>query len=282
MNQALDRAANRPGSQRVEIWWGHGGCPEDATPKCIYLTTCLAWVFAQMRNRPRKHPKPVGHRLACHPLGSRALLAGWSSVHPLYMWTNNVNGRERLACLLAGFSPGGMPGGKRGSSSWRREPQLGMDGVSDLCSIPSSMKTNCRGALTVFLLGQAALANGATGTISTVWEPATQSARVTSDYLDAKVSLAYPGFAGLSVDSLGKEHFSRVAMRPPAKPWRATEATRHGSWIEYRRPGSRDSARPRWALEIGRQEIWLESHWSADDPPESLVFEAENSTCHVT
>src|ERR1035441_461707 len=42
---------------------------------------------------PRKHPKPVGHRLACHPLGSRALLAGWSRVHPLFTWAKNVNRR---------------------------------------------------------------------------------------------------------------------------------------------------------------------------------------------
>src|ERR1035438_5304779 len=101
-----------------------------------------------------------------------------------------------------------------------------MDGVSGLRSIPSSMKTNWRDALAVFLLGQAALANWATGTVSTVWEPAMLSARVTSDYLDAKVSLAYPGFTGLSVDSLGKEHFPQVTMRAPAQPWRATEATR--------------------------------------------------------
>ena len=144
------------------------------------------------------------------------------------------------------------------------------------------MRTFLKSGLVVFLLGQAVFANGAPGGVSCVCEPATQSARVTSDYLDAKVSLAYPGFTGLSMDSLGKEQFPQVTMRPPAQPWRATEATRRGSWIEYRRPESADSARPRWALEIGRQEIWLESHWSADDPPEPLVLEADNSICHVT
>ena len=136
--------------------------------------------------------------------------------------------------------------------------------------------------MAVFLLGRAALANGRLGAVSCVWDPATQSAHATSDYLDATVSLAYPGFTGLSVDSLGKEHFPQVRMLPPAKPWRAVEATRHGDWIEYRRPGAAGSAPPRWALEIGRQEIRLESHWSADDPPEPLVLEAENSICHVT
>jgi hypothetical protein len=144
------------------------------------------------------------------------------------------------------------------------------------------MKTNWQTGLAVFLFGQAALANGAADAVSRVWEPATQSARATSDYLDAEISLAYPGFTGLSVDSLGKEHFPRVPIRPPAKPWRAAQATRNGSRIEYRRPGSAGSAPPRWMLEVDRQEIRLESHWSADDPPEPLVLDADNSICHVT
>jgi hypothetical protein len=144
------------------------------------------------------------------------------------------------------------------------------------------MRTIWRSELAVFLLGLATLANGAPGGVSSVWEPTTQSAHVRSDYLDATVSLAYPGFTGLSVDSLGKEHFPQVTMRAPAKPWPEAQATRHGAWIEYRRPGTAGSAPPRWALEIGRQEIRLESHWSADDPPEPLVLEAENSICHVT
>jgi hypothetical protein len=136
--------------------------------------------------------------------------------------------------------------------------------------------------LAVFLLGQGVLANGAPGGVSCVWEPAIHSAHVTSDYVDATVSLAYPGFTGLSLDSLGKEHFPRVTMRAPAMTWRAAEATRHGDWIEYRRRGAAGSGPPRWALEVGRQEVRLESHWSADDPPEPLVLEAENSICHVT
>ena len=84
------------------------------------------------------------------------------------------------------------------------------------------------------------------------------------------------------MDSLGKEHFPLVTMLPPARAGRAAKATRHGDWIEYRRPEAADSAAPRWAIEIGKQEIRLESHWSADDPPEPLVLEAENSICHVT
>ena len=33
---------------------GHGQYPEDATPKCIFLTTCLLGFFAQMRRSTGK------------------------------------------------------------------------------------------------------------------------------------------------------------------------------------------------------------------------------------
>ena len=111
---------------------------------------------------------------------------------------------------------------------------------------------------------------------------ARQSTRVTTDYIDAKISLGYPGFEGLSVDSLGKEHFPLVTMKPPAQPWRPTQATRQDSRVEYRRPGRVDSEPPRWAIEIGTNEIRLESHWSADDPPEPLVLDADSRFSHVT
>src|ERR1035438_9154318 len=111
------------------------------------------------------------------------------------------------------------------------------------------MRTYWKTGLAIFLVGQAVFANGGPGAVSCVWEPATQSAHVTSDYLDATVSLAYPGFTGLSVDSVGKEHFPQVTMRAPAQPWRAAQATRHGAWIEYRGPGAASAGPPRWALE---------------------------------
>ncbi len=109
-----------------------------------------------------------------------------------------------------------------------------------------------------------------------------QAAALTNEYIGAKVSLDYPGFEGLSVDSLGKAHFPLVTIRVPPEPRRAVQATQLGSRIEYRRPGASHSVQPRWAIEIGQKEIRLESHWSADDPPEPLVLDAENSLCHVT
>ena len=107
------------------------------------------------------------------------------------------------------------------------------------------------------------------------------SARITTDFIDAKLSLDYPGFEGLSVDSLGKEHFPLVVMEPPADS-RPTLAVRHGSRVEYRQPGADRSTPPRWVIQVSKNEISLESHWSADDPPEPLVLNLENRVCHVT
>ncbi len=111
---------------------------------------------------------------------------------------------------------------------------------------------------------------------------ASHAARVTTKFIDANISLDYPGFAGLSLDSLGKEHFPLVAMNPPPKPWTPTRAEVHGSRVEYRKPDAAGSAPARWAIEIGKKKILLESRWSADDPPEPLVLNAGNSVSHVT
>jgi Bacterial alpha-L-rhamnosidase 6 hairpin glycosidase domain len=108
------------------------------------------------------------------------------------------------------------------------------------------------------------------------------AANVTNAYLRASISLNYPGFESLSVDSLGKEPFPLVTMQPPPKPWRPVEATQHGSRVEYRRPGAGPEESPRWAIEIDNRAIELESHWLAEDPPEPLVMDANNGRCHVT
>ncbi len=108
------------------------------------------------------------------------------------------------------------------------------------------------------------------------------SARVTTAFIDANISLDYPGFTSLSIDSLGKEHFPLITIQPPAKPGPPVQATQQGSRVEYRRPGADGSEPPRWAIEIRTNEIQLESHWSAQDPPEPLVFAADNSVSHVT
>jgi hypothetical protein len=108
------------------------------------------------------------------------------------------------------------------------------------------------------------------------------SVRVTTGYIDAQISLDYPGFEGLSVDSLGKQHFPLVQMRPSDGSRRPTGAEPRGPRVEYRQPGAADSVPPRWAIEIATNEVRLESHWSADDPPEPLVLNADNRICHVT
>ncbi|HEY4415518.1 MAG TPA: family 20 glycosylhydrolase [Verrucomicrobiae bacterium] len=112
--------------------------------------------------------------------------------------------------------------------------------------------------------------------------PMNHSSRMTTDYIDAVVSLDYPGFTGLSVDSLGKAHFPLATINPPAGSPMLTRAIQRGARVEYRRPGADGSESPRWAIEIKTNEIELESHWSASDPPEPLELNINNSLCHAT
>jgi hypothetical protein len=108
------------------------------------------------------------------------------------------------------------------------------------------------------------------------------AASMTTDYIDARISLNHPGFEALSVDSLGRRNFTLVEMEPPAQTWRPVQAIRQGSRIEYRRPGVANSEPPRWTIEIETNEIRLESHWSADNPPEPLVLDADARVSHAT
>ena len=77
-----------------------------------------------------------------------------------------------------------------------------------------------------------------------------QSVRVTTQYIDAKLSLDYPGFEGLSVDSLGREHFPLVIIDPPARPWLPTQAKHRGSRVEYRGAGISSSKPARWTIRL--------------------------------
>jgi Bacterial alpha-L-rhamnosidase 6 hairpin glycosidase domain len=124
------------------------------------------------------------------------------------------------------------------------------------------------------LFALAAIAN-------TVAAPADNAVRVTTKFIDAKIALDYPGFEGLSVDSLGKEHFPLVTMIP-LRPDHAMVAKVRGSRVEYRRPGISDSTPASWIIEVQDDEILLRSHWSADDPPEPLVLKADAGACHLT
>jgi Bacterial alpha-L-rhamnosidase 6 hairpin glycosidase domain len=108
------------------------------------------------------------------------------------------------------------------------------------------------------------------------------STRVTTQYIDAKLSLDYPGFKGLSVDSLGKEHFPLVVIDPPAQLLRPIQASSRRSSVEYRGPGIANSRPARWTIEIEKKEIVLVSRWSDDDPPEPLVLNADVHVSHVT
>jgi hypothetical protein len=108
------------------------------------------------------------------------------------------------------------------------------------------------------------------------------TARFSSDFIAAEVSLSYPGLAALSVDSLGKTRFPLVTISPPSEHPLPTAAKCVGSGVEYRRPGGAHAQAPRWTIEVAKKEIRLESRWSAADPPEPLVLNFDNSICHVT
>ncbi|HUA65480.1 MAG TPA: hypothetical protein VME24_06510, partial [Alphaproteobacteria bacterium] len=108
------------------------------------------------------------------------------------------------------------------------------------------------------------------------------AARVTTQYIDAKISLNYPGFEGLSVDSLGREHFPLVTINPPPPSSPPIHAVQRGSRVEYRRSGQDASSPAPWAIEIETNEILLESLWSPEDPPQPLVIDADTRVSHVT
>jgi hypothetical protein len=147
------------------------------------------------------------------------------------------------------------------------------DGAAVLPHVPQSSWFRARTHLAV-LAGLGFWLAGGVG-------QAQSSVRVTTAAIDSKISLEYPGFKGLSVNSVGHECFPLIAIQPPAKPWRPAVASQHGSRVEYRRPDA-PHARPRWAIEIGAKKILLESRWSAQDPPEPLSIIADNAACHVT
>lgn len=112
--------------------------------------------------------------------------------------------------------------------------------------------------------------------------PQFSAARVTTDYIDANISLDYPGFEGLSVDSLGREHFPLVPMSGSSDSAGLFQARRHGNRVDYYRQGADPADPPCWTIEIKGNEIRFESHWSADDPPGPLVLNADTSVSHVT
>src|ERR1017187_749155 len=56
----------------VGLRWGDGQYPEDRTLKCNFLTTCLPWLFAEMRKPPLKIPS--GHPNDVRLSASEALM----------------------------------------------------------------------------------------------------------------------------------------------------------------------------------------------------------------
>jgi hypothetical protein len=162
-------------------------------------------------------------------------------------------------------------------------PQSRMLAALFTCLAGATIATESNGPPLVRLPERAEWRSRSDNVMSRASHPVGEAVRVTSEFIDAKISLNYPGFEGLSLDSLGKEHFPLVPVNPrPATPSRPVVATRRGDRVEYRGLGATNSDPPCWAIEIGRKEIHLESNWSAEHPPDSLVFTANPSSCHVT
>lgn len=149
------------------------------------------------------------------------------------------------------------------------------------CFNPSGHHSFSGGGSTVQLVLVALALIVLTATCATAEPSSRPAVRVTTQYIDAKISLNYPGFEGLSVDSLGKEKFPLVSMEAPL-PLPPMQAVQRGSSVEYRRPGQNDSSPALWTIEIKTNEIWLESRWSAESPPQPLVIDADTRVSHIT
>lgn len=109
--------------------------------------------------------------------------------------------------------------------------------------------------------------------------------RVTSPYLDLKVSANQPAFLSLSVDSLGLGKGGTNTLRSPpvaATPFSARHEERDGLSIEYRRANPDAQADAGWRFEISGKGFRLKSQWSETEAPEPLAFEFEPQRCHVT
>jgi hypothetical protein len=104
---------------------------------------------------------------------------------------------------------------------------------------------------------------------------------VATDYIRADISLEHPGFAALSLDSLGKEHFPPVIFHQSTTQ-SLTSGVPHGNRVDYHRLDSHVSRLASWSLEVASDTIYLTSRWSAGDPPAPMVLDMDNQVCHVT
>jgi hypothetical protein len=91
---------------RTSIWYCSTYKGEDATPKCIFLTTYLPWFYPQMRKPPRKFPPGHSCRIALarslshRKQRSAARTAVWSE-----------QGRPEKSSTLGGCLGGAMQAG---------------------------------------------------------------------------------------------------------------------------------------------------------------------------
>lgn len=108
--------------------------------------------------------------------------------------------------------------------------------------------------------------------------------RVSSPYLNLKLSLSQPTLLSISPDSLGLERTLENPLRTQpvsATPFVAKCEAGDTVKIEFHRSGSVANAAG-WQFEISERNVRLISQWSEAEKPEPLVLEFEPRLCHVT
>lgn len=109
--------------------------------------------------------------------------------------------------------------------------------------------------------------------------------RAVSPFVDVTLSLRQPGFASLSLDSLGRGKFRPGSLRQPVAPSVAFDVRRidgEGLHVEYRRRGTVLATAPGWSIQTGQREVRLTSQWSEAEKPEPVILEFDPRRCHAT
>ncbi len=93
-----------------------------------------------------------------------------------------------------------------------------------------------------------------------------------SAFMRVDLAAHQPAFVALVVDSLGKKNLSANPLRPPVATGTKYHVTQVGPKFEYRRADAPASAPPAWTFGFSTRYIYLQSDYSPQDPPSSLVL----------
>ena len=137
---------------------------------------------------------------------------------------------------------------------------------------------------TAVCLAVAAIACESRGAVKTADEK--DGLRISSPYLDVKLSLRQPAILSLATDSLGLGKVGVNGLRAPAQVSAAFRMSRGEGggrvWIDYRRQGTAAKVAPGWRWEVGERDLRMISQWSEAEQPEPIVLEFDPRACHAT